>query len=517
MDVDGASVVSDRFGPYDVHECVGSGGMATVHRATIALGGGVMREVALKRLLPHLAEDDRFVDDFVREAKLAVHLRHPNIIQIYDLGRIGNDFFIAMELVRGVSLMSLMRFASKTGRLLPIGAVLSLALELADALDHAHTGTTERGEPLELVHRDLTPSNLLITDDGHLKIIDFGIAKATRGDLATDSGLAKGKAGYMAPEAVRGEQVDPRADLFSVGVVLWELLTGQRLFRASTEWGEPTVLRDTPVGRPSMFNPGCPPELDQIVLHAVAKQRDQRWRSADELHRALTTVARGVPATAAEVMRAKQALRPETVTDPYAGFAVCDVIDDDLPEIVISQTPRPLDWTGSLWPLEPATEPKLMQRVEGTSSWPIEPATEPKLKPMDPFHSEPPSIQISELPVEFAPISFETEAPVMLGAPRHADTMKTDQVPTVIPDEPAKTRPSRASTEPSKAKAKRPPPFREARATERKSAPGAAVDRVDRPDTQPVLVLQVAEPTAEGRAFATEIDTLSESDPFDDE
>ncbi len=491
--------VIERFGPYDVHECVGSGGMATVHRATIALGGGVTREVALKRLLPHLAEDDRFVDDFVREAKLAVHLRHPNIIQIYELGRIGNDFFIAMELVRGISLISLMRCASKTGRLLPIGAVMSLALELTDALDHAHTGTTEGGQPLELVHRDLTPSNLLITDGGHLKIIDFGIAKATRGDLATDSGLAKGKAGYMAPEAVRGEQVDPRADLFSTGVVLWELLTGQRLFRASTEWGEPAVLRNTPISPPSMFNSACPPELDRIVLRAVAKPRDQRWSSAEEMHDALSAVSRAFSANASEVMRVKQALRPETRTEPYAGFEQ-EPVDDDLPEIVISQTPRPLDWTGALWPAEPATEPKLMQRVEGTSSWPLEPATEPKMK-MDTFRSEPSSIQIAELPVEFAPATFEAES-VSLGTPRYVDTMKTEQVPTIIPDEPRRTKPKRP-----------PPPFRN-RATERRSAPGGSVDRIDRPDTAPVMTLQI-EPT-EGR-FATESDTVSEGDPFDDE
>jgi serine/threonine-protein kinase len=146
--------------------------------------------------LPHLAEDDRFIEDFVREAKLASHLRHPNIIQIYELGRYHGIYFIAMELVRGVSLMSLMRLASKKNQLLPVNAVMSVMLELTDALDHAHTIVNSRGELLGLVHRDLTPSNLLVTDDGHVKIIDFGIAKACAAS-ATDSGLARGKLGYI--------------------------------------------------------------------------------------------------------------------------------------------------------------------------------------------------------------------------------------------------------------------------------------------------------------------------------
>jgi serine/threonine protein kinase len=497
-----------RFGSYVVHECVGSGGMATVHRASIDLGGGVTRDVALKRLLPHLADDERFVEDFIREAKLAAHLRHPNIIQIYDLGRIGNTYFIAMELVRGISLMSLMRLLGKQHRTLSISAVLSLMLELTEALDHAHHGTTDAGQPLELVHRDLTPSNLLITDDGHLKIIDFGIAKANRGELSTDSGLAKGKRGYMALEAIRAEDVDARADLFSAGVVMWELLTGHPLFKPSDAWDETLVERGREIQRPSAFNRDCPPALDQIVLRAIENERDRRWSSAEEMRRAIAPIARIANAAPAEVVRCKQAVRPVTSERPYAGFEVEADLHDEGIEVVISQTPRPLDWTGSLWPAEPATEPKLMQRVEGTSSWPVEPVTEPKLYtaellerarsedsfgpevpsvtfgpevPSVSFGPEGPSVQVKELPVQFRPARFESEAP------REGATMAV--------------------------RPKRPPPapFRQQRATARPPAPGAAVDRLDRP------ALVLGQPAATEDSWPVEPDTQVEHDPFDEE
>jgi serine/threonine protein kinase len=488
-----------------------------VHRATVDLGG-VTREVALKRLLPHLAEDDRFVEDFIREAKLAAHLRHPNIIQIHDLGRIGNDYFIAMELVRGISLMSLMRLATKRNTLLPISAVLSLMLELTDALDHAHTGTTDAGEPLELVHRDLTPSNLLISDDGHLKIIDFGIAKANRGDLSTDSGVAKGKLGYMALEAMRAEPVDARADLFSAGVVMWELLTGHRLFKPVNDW-EPAAARELPIEHPSKINPQCPSDLDHVVLRAVAKSRDQRWRSAEEMHRMLAPIGRNFAASPAEVVRAKHALRPETTADPYAGFEL-GFDDDSSLEVVISSTPRPLDWTGSLWPPEPATEPKLMQRVEGTSSWPVEPETEPKMYTSEmlerarredaAFAIEPPSVQVKELPVTFSPAAFDDPG----------DTAKTDQVPAIGADTTRKrvrpapeppTEPRKPRPRPPAAKRAPPAPFRQGHSSVREPARGKT-DRLDEPAGQ--AIAQISVEAAE--AFEPE-DTISERDPFDEE
>jgi serine/threonine protein kinase len=282
----------DRFGPYVIHECLGTGGMATVHRATLELEDGGTCDVALKRLLPQLADDRKLVDDFIREAKLASQLVHPNIARILEAGRINKTYFIAMELVRGASLVSLLRRVHVQQRTTPIGVVLALAIELCDALDYAHEGTNDAGEPIKVVHRDLSPSNLLISDDGHLKVIDFGVAKALAGQHQTSSGMAKGKLGYMSVEAIGGKQLDERADIFSAGVVLWELLAGKRLFKGKNEYEVITRIQRGDVEPPSRHCAECPTELDAIVLRALARQADARWASAAALRRELVRLRR---------------------------------------------------------------------------------------------------------------------------------------------------------------------------------------------------------------------------------
>ena len=283
----------DRFGPYHVHEQLGAGGMATVHRATIAIAKGVRREVALKRMLPGLAADQRFVDHLIHEAKLASTLRHPNIVQIYELGRIERTYFIAMELVYGVPLLGLMRRAHLAKTPTPIPIVLSLLDELCDALDYASNGMDSYGEPLRIVHRDLSPTNLLITDDGHLKLIDFGVAKAVAGGrFRTSSGEIKGKLGYMSIEAIDNDPIDCRADIFSAGVIAWELLAGRRLFRGATADDTAMMVRDAEIRPPSEDNPSCPAALDAVVLRALARDRDDRWPTAAAFRDALAPIRR---------------------------------------------------------------------------------------------------------------------------------------------------------------------------------------------------------------------------------
>lgn len=256
--------------------------MATVHRASIELEDDEQREVALKRLLPQLAADKRFVEDFIREGKLSAQLVHPNIVRTLEVGRIGRTYFIAMDLVRGRPLMSLMRKAYTKRMPAPIGVVICIMRELLDALEHAHDA--------QIVHRDLTPSNVIITDDGHVKIIDFGVAKALVGNLQTSSGLAKGKIGYMSLEAIGGKQLDTRADIFSAGVVMWELITTKRLFKGDNDFHILTQIRDGKVEPPSRHNPECPPDLDAIVLRALARSRDDRWESAGEMRAVIDDV-----------------------------------------------------------------------------------------------------------------------------------------------------------------------------------------------------------------------------------
>ncbi len=266
--------------------------MATVHRATIEIGVGVVREVALKRMLPQLVDDKKTLDDFIREAKLAAHLNHPNIVRILELGRNGTTYFIAMELVRGHSLLQLLKLMAARGGMAPVGIVVALLSELCDALDYASNATDAEGEAMEIVHRDLSPSNLIIDTEGHLKIIDFGVAKSMRGQFVTSSGLVKGKLGYMALEALAGKAVDRRSDIFSVGVVAWELLTGRRLFNATNEYDVITMIRKGATTKPSQINDEVSPELDEIVMHALSKKRDERWPSAGVMKNALDTIRR---------------------------------------------------------------------------------------------------------------------------------------------------------------------------------------------------------------------------------
>jgi len=312
----------ERFGRYQVFECVGSGGMATVHRASVEIEGQFALDVALKRLLPHLADDERFISDFVREAKLSALLHHPNIVRVYELGRIDDVYFIAMELVRGVAISKLLR----KDRPPPIGVTLAMMLELTDALDYAHDGIGNHGQRINLVHRDLSPSNLLVTDDGHLKIIDFGVAKTLTGEHATSSGYAKGKLGYMSPEALRATNVDGRADLFSVGVVMWELLTGRRLFNSEHDWD--LSIFETPVVPPSSINKHVPPALDQIVLKATAQDISKRWQSANAMHRALALAVRpfAAEATVSDVIAWRRSHRVASSLDAYVDYEQIEIV-----------------------------------------------------------------------------------------------------------------------------------------------------------------------------------------------
>jgi serine/threonine-protein kinase len=322
----------EKFGSYRVYECLGAGGMATVHRATIELEDGRIQDIALKRMLPQFATDKRFVEDFVREAKLAVHLQHPNIVRILELGRQGRTYFIAMELVRGKPLMALMRRAHQLRKRAPIGVVLAVMRELCDALEHAHEGTDEYGEPMPIVHRDLTPSNLLVTDDGHLKVIDFGVAKALAGAHQTSSGLAKGKLGYMSLEALGGTKLDVRADIFSAGVVMWELITGRRLFTGANEYEIIIQIQNGAVKAPSSINPECPSEVDEIVQRAVARNCDARWPSAAAMRSELDDVQRYYrDANAAAVATWKRSLRGPSIEADVEATAM--LTDDDLYEV----------------------------------------------------------------------------------------------------------------------------------------------------------------------------------------
>jgi eukaryotic-like serine/threonine-protein kinase len=291
MSVDPAA--EEQFGPYRVYERLGVGGMATVHRALEHGTGGVERTVALKRLLPHLAEDASFIKSFVREAKLASLLDHVNIVQIYELGRVGTEYFISMEYIDGRDVRRLLRHARKVTGPPPIYVTVGLMIQLCDALDYAHNRVDEDGQPLGLVHRDISPSNLIVTSGGHLKIIDFGIAKAQSSQLRTQTGRVKGKLAYMSPEAISGSRdLDARSDIWAAGVILHELCTARPLFASKNEYQTLLKVQRGDIIPPSTFNQSCPAELDAIVFRALARDANERFSSAAELRQGLVAVKR---------------------------------------------------------------------------------------------------------------------------------------------------------------------------------------------------------------------------------
>ena len=261
--------------------------MASVH---VAESRGLRKRVALKRLLPHAAESPELVRSFVHEARLVGHLRHPNIAQTYDFGRVGDTYFIAMELVPGPTLAQLIRQCKSTVGIMPPPVALNILCQVCDALAYAHNLCDEQGRPLGLIHRDVSPPNIIVSNTGIVKLIDFGVAKMARSSMQTQVGTVKGKFSYMAPEYLAG-QLDSRVDLWALGAVSHELLTNQTLFDAPDDLGVLEKVKRAPVPPPSRRNPDVSRELDTVVLTALERDPDRRWQSAAAMRTALANVA----------------------------------------------------------------------------------------------------------------------------------------------------------------------------------------------------------------------------------
>lgn len=278
------------FGPYRVYELLGMGGMASVHRAELKVSGLRARPIALKRMLEHVAADPASVRAFEDEARLASRLVHDNISRTLDHGSIDDVPFIAMEMVPGPTLKQIMIQCHSAAGAMPLPIVVEILIQLCSALDYAHSLTDENGRSLGLVHRDVSPANVIVSGAGIVKLIDFGVAKAERAER-TQTGVIKGKLGYMAPEYLAG-RLDARADLFALGVVAHELLTGRRLFHGVNDYEIMNAVRERVIPRPSRSNPRISIALDDIVLTALARDPAQRWQSARAMKTALQGVAR---------------------------------------------------------------------------------------------------------------------------------------------------------------------------------------------------------------------------------
>lgn len=280
----------EHFGQYRLLEKIAVGGMAELWKARMRGVQGFQKTVAIKKILPHMTDNADFVEMFIDEAKLAAQLNHPNIVHIYDLGKIGRDYYIAMEYVEGKDLRSLLNRAAKNGLSVPAPLALLIAARLASALHYAHRKRDFEGREMGLVHRDVSPQNVLLTLDGDVKLCDFGIAKAVSKASQTQVGALKGKLQYMSPEQAWGKPVDFRSDIFSLGVILFELLTGERLFPGDSEMSILEAVRQNRIRSPRDVVPTIAPQVDEIVSKALATQPEGRYSSAGEMEHHIEAV-----------------------------------------------------------------------------------------------------------------------------------------------------------------------------------------------------------------------------------
>jgi tRNA A-37 threonylcarbamoyl transferase component Bud32 len=283
------------FGKYRLLEPLASGGMADVWRAETTGAAGVVKEVALKLVRgEHEARSD-FVRMFIEEARLASRLSHANVVQVFEFDQVDGRYYIAMELVRGRNLVRVSERARELGARLGLPRAVHVGAEVAKALAYAHRLAGQDGAPLGIVHRDVSPHNVLVSFEGEVKLADFGIARAMSRAGLTDPGTVKGKLAYMAPEQARSAAVDPRADVFALGVVLWELCAGRRLFARDTDAATlAAVLDGAPPSPPSAWNEAVPPELDAVIVSALERDPARRMASAQDLATALGRVLLGL-------------------------------------------------------------------------------------------------------------------------------------------------------------------------------------------------------------------------------
>ena len=291
------TVSIENYGKYQLIKRLAMGGMARIYLARQRGPEGVEKQVVVKRILPHLAENEDFVRMFLDEARIAARLNHPNIVQIFDLGAQDDSFFIAMEYIHGEDLRRVWKKADRAGTPIPVPLVCRIITEACAGLDYAHKRTDGNGKPLGIVHRDISPQNILLTFEGRVKVVDFGIAKAADQATVTRSGVLKGKYSYMSPEQAAGQKVDCRSDIFALGVVLYELLTCNRLFKRPSDMATLQAVGECDIPPPSQVNPRVPKDLDALVMKALTRRPEERYAEAVQLQRALEEWLVGHPAS----------------------------------------------------------------------------------------------------------------------------------------------------------------------------------------------------------------------------
>jgi serine/threonine protein kinase len=309
------------YGPYRLLERIAVGGMAEVFKAVRAGVEGFQKVVAVKRILPHLSDNQEFVAMFVNEAKMVAGLTHPNIVQIYDLGKIEKCYYIAMEYVHGRDLRTIARRARDRGTTVPLEIAVLIATRVAAALDYAHRKKDDAGMPMRIVHRDVSPQNILVSFEGEVKLTDFGIAKAASKARANESGALRGKLFYMSPEQAWGRPLDRRSDLYSLGLVLYETITQQRPFQGTGEGHVLDVVRRGEIPPARTVNPRVPEAIERVLARTLAREPADRYQNGAELQRDLERYLRErSPVSASGLVRFLESLFDAGERgDPLAG------------------------------------------------------------------------------------------------------------------------------------------------------------------------------------------------------
>ena len=321
---------SVAFGPYRLVESLGAGGMAQVFRAVSSGPEGCTRQLVVKRILPELSDNPDFVRLLADEARLSALLHHRGIVQVYELGIADGEHYLAMEFVEGRDRSSLLNQLIRSRRVLPAPLACYLVHEVAAALGYAHALTDPEGRALEIIHRDVSPSNIMVGETGVVKLLDFGIAKAASGirNEKTRTGVVKGKVSYMSPEQADARGIDRRSDIFSLGIVFWECLTARRLFGGTDDLHTLRLVREAVIEPPSTVAGAIDPRVEAVVMRMLAARREDRYDACEEICAALAPVIHEHKADAPALQRFLTELGPATTRAPAVDSEVVTVASD---------------------------------------------------------------------------------------------------------------------------------------------------------------------------------------------
>ncbi len=345
---------------YRVTERLESGGMAEVFRGESTSLAGFKRQVAIKRVLPHLASNEKFIRMFLDEARLSARLTHANIVQVFDIGHVENTYFIVMEFIDGVNLKAVVEYVRTHKKPFPLPLAVHIMIKVCEGLQYAHEATDTDNKNLNIVHRDISPPNVLISKKGEVKIVDFGLAKAAHSVEKTEPGVVKGKFSYLAPETAMGEEADPQADLFAVGIMLWELLAGRKLFQGDTDYQTVKMVQQAVVPPIRTINASVPEELDKILRKALAKNKADRYRTSEQMSEELAEflLLHRLKATASDLSKlVVDVMNDRAATARHAGRSEGNVIDQLIQEELLAFTSlgeQSASSTGGNSPVTPA-------------------------------------------------------------------------------------------------------------------------------------------------------------------